>query len=92
MARRGRELDQERAELERALDAGASLDQASADALNARRASYNSNAMVANEEIGRHQNALAVLNREIERYNLMLKYPDGLDEAAMFTPAPLNGH
>jgi hypothetical protein len=91
MARRGRELDQERSELERTLDAGASLDQASADALNARRASYNSNAMVANEEIRRHQNALAFLNREIERYNLMLKYPDGLDEAAMFTPTPLNG-
>ena len=88
MAPRGRELDQERAELERALGAAASLDQTSADALNARQASYNSNAMVANDEIGRHQNALAFLNREIARYNLMLKYPDGLDEAAMFTPAP----
>ncbi len=87
MARRGRELDQERAELERALGAATSLDQAGADALNARRASYNNNAMVANDEVGRHQNALAFLNREIERYNLMLKYPDGLDEAAMFTPA-----
>ena len=88
MTRRSRELDQERAELERALGAVASLDRASADALNARQASYNSNAMSANDEIGRHQNALAFLNREIERYNLMLKYPDGLDEAAMFTAAP----
>ena len=44
--------------------------------------------MSANEEIGRHQNALAFLNREIERYNLMLEYPDGLDQAAMFTAAP----
>ena len=88
MARRSRELDQERAELERALGAGASLDQASAEALHARHASYNSNAMSANEEIGRHQNALAFLNREIERYNLMLEYPDGLDQAAMFTAAP----
>lgn len=88
MARRSRELDQERAELARALGAAASLDRASADALNARQASYNSNAMSANDEIGRHQNALAFLNREIERYNLMLKYPDGLDEAAMFTAAP----
>ena len=91
MARRGRELDQERAALERALGATVSLDPASADALNARRASYNSNATNANEEIARHQNALTFLNREIERYNLMLKYPDGLDEAAMFTPAPLSG-
>lgn len=88
MARRGGELEQERADLERALAAAGSLDQASADILNARRVSYNSNVISANEEIGRHQHALAFLNREIERYNLMLKYPDGLDDAAMFTRAP----
>jgi hypothetical protein len=86
MTRRGRELDQERAGLEQALAAAGPLDQARADALNARREAYNSNAMRANDEAGRHQQALAWLNREIERYNLMVKYPDGLDEAAMFRP------
>ncbi len=84
MAIRGRELDQERAALEQA--AAEPLDQARADALNARRESYNSNAMAANEEAARHQQAVAFLDREIDRYNLMLKYPDGLDEAAVFTP------
>jgi hypothetical protein len=86
MTRRGRELDQERAGLEQAIAAAGPLDRARADALNARREAYNSNAMRANDEAGRHQRALASLNREIERYNLMLKYPDGLDEAAMFSP------
>jgi hypothetical protein len=88
MARRGTELDQERVQLEQAIAAAGPLDQAQADALNARRDAYNSNAMRANEEIARHQQALASLRRETDRYNLMLKYPDGLDEAAMFRPPP----
>ncbi len=88
MARRGRELEQERVDLQRTLGAAGPLDQAGADALNARREAYNSNAIAANEEVDRHQNAVAFLNREIERYNLMLKYPDGLDEAEMFSTAP----
>jgi hypothetical protein len=88
VARRGRELDQERAQLEQAIAAAGPLDQAQADALSARRDAYNSNAMRANEEVARHEQALASLRREIERYNLMVKYPDGLDEAAMFRPPP----
>jgi hypothetical protein len=85
MTRRGRELDQERAELEQAIGAAASLDPVRVDALNARRTAYNSNAVAANEESVRHQQAMTFLNREIDRYNLMLKYPDGLDEAGLFT-------
>jgi hypothetical protein len=88
MARRGRELDEERTRLEQAIAATGPLDQTRADALNARRDSYNSNAIGANDEVARHQHAVAFLNREIERYNLMLTYPDGLDEAAMFRPTP----
>lgn len=87
MASRGRELDRERTELEQAIRAATPLDQARVDALNARQASYNSNAIGANDEVRRHQQAVAFLNREIDRYNLMLSYPDGMDEAAMFTPA-----
>jgi hypothetical protein len=88
MARRGHELDQERARLEQAIAAAGPLNQIRADALNTRRDSYNTNAMRANDEVGRHQHAVALLNREIERYNLMLTYPDGLDEAAMFKAMP----
>ena len=57
-----------------------------ADALNARRDAYNSNAMRANDQVAMHEQAVAVLNREIARYNLMVQYPDGLDETAMVKP------
>ena len=50
------------------------------DAANARRAAYNDRAARANDRADRHRASVDALNREIERYNLMVAYPDGLDE------------
>jgi Asp-tRNA(Asn)/Glu-tRNA(Gln) amidotransferase A subunit family amidase len=48
--------------------------------ITAQRAAYNDRAARANERADRYRAAVDAFNREIERYNLMVSYPDGLDE------------
>ena len=66
MERDAVELDRERAEAERVIDD------------TARREAYNDRAIRANERADRYRAARAELTRQVERYNLMLAYPDGI--------------
>ena len=72
----GPELARERDAVERAGDAAV-----------ARRDAYNLRAEAANTRTAAFNEALAEYNAQVKRYNLMISYPDGLDETAR--PAPL---
>ena len=98
MDRLGADLDRERADVERALtDLNARVSAANAQGqgwpsesdaalVTAKRDSYNGRAATMNDRAERDRADLDHFNREIARYNLMLVYPDGLDEAALKTP------
>ncbi len=58
------------------------------DALNADREAYNQRAAEANQRLDRDRADLEHFNQEVARYNLMLVYPDGLDEHALVKPKP----
>ncbi len=58
-------------------------------AANARRDAYNQQVIEANERVQRDRADLEHFNREVARYNLMLVYPDGLDERALLKPKNL---
>jgi hypothetical protein len=51
--------------------------------LQARQQQYNQLALEGNERIARDRAQLARFNREVARYNLMMAYPDGLDETSI---------
>ncbi len=53
------------------------VDPADADAINAQRDAYNRRAFDANDRAQRYRDAVAAFQRERERYNLMVIYPDG---------------
>ena len=81
----GATVETERAGVERAIaDANArgALSPPEAAALTARRDAYNQLAIDANMRSARAQAARDHFNREVERYNLMLVYPDGIDQHA----------
>jgi hypothetical protein len=95
--REGAAIESERAELERAfaeINARAGTAPPTArevDALNARRDAYNSRVADANARTDRGRKALAESNIQVERYNLMLVYPDGVDEGDLVKPRPAGG-
>lgn len=83
----GREIDAERDAIERAqtdFDARAHEGQPPGDGdvadLAARRDAYNRRALDTNARLERDRADLAHFNEEVERYNLMLVYPDGMDD------------
>jgi hypothetical protein len=83
----GREIVDEREAIERAqadLDATRANGQAPGDSdvtgLAARRDAYNQRALDTNARLEQDRADLAHFNAEVERYNLMLVYPDGIDE------------
>lgn len=84
MEQLGREIEQERAELTRDQAALAARPDtttaAEIEALNRRREAYNQRATQANARGERDREAAAALEREVQRYNLMLVYPDGIDD------------
>lgn len=87
------EMDRERADLERAI---ADLQSRAArpdevDALTARRDAYNRRVTEARERADRGRADVTELNRQIDRYNLMQSYPDGMDDEKMApaTPRPV---
>jgi phage FluMu protein Com len=88
------DIDAERVVVERALAdlaarssdplaAGGRPTEAEVNAVMARRDAYNSNAMDANARAERDRADLEQFNKEVARYNLMLVYPDGIDENAL---------
>lgn len=75
MTQIGTDLDLERAEVERLLASdGETADVAS------RRQAYNNRATAANERLDHDREDVAHFNAEVDRYNRMLVYPDGLDD------------
>jgi DNA-directed RNA polymerase subunit RPC12/RpoP len=88
------EIERDRAELDAAIDAmnariqSAPVDRPSAaeiDALESRREAFNVRVAAIRERATDARAALAEFNRQVERYNLMLVYPDGLDESSLVT-------
>jgi hypothetical protein len=89
----GREITDERDAIERAqaaLDAAAKDGHPPSDAdvaaLSASRDAYNARAIDTNARLDRDRADLDHFNAEVERYNLMLLYPDGMDESARVLP------
>jgi len=75
----GAAIATEREEIARAL---ALASESGAAALEQRRDEFNQRVIELNARIDRGRDALAHFNDEVARYNLMLSYPDGMDEAA----------
>ncbi|MEZ5316651.1 MAG: SprT-like domain-containing protein [Vicinamibacterales bacterium] len=98
MAREGEAIQREQQELERDVaDLNARVAAANSqgaapptaaeiEALNARRDAYNRRAEEANARLARDREAVAGFNRQVDRYNLMLSYPDGVDEDELVQP------
>jgi len=98
MARLGEDLEQGRLEVERALadldtrlaasreSRGAAPSEGDVAAAVALRDAYNRRATEANARSERNRADLDHFNREVERYNLMLVYPDGIEAHAQVTP------
>jgi predicted SprT family Zn-dependent metalloprotease len=86
----GAEIERERSEIERAFSdlstRGAAATAAEVEALDARRNAYNDRALDANARAARDRADVAEFNRQVERYNLMITYPDGLDGVAALKP------
>jgi hypothetical protein len=74
MAHLSEDLDRERAGVEHALESGDAADVA------ARREAYNARAIAANDRLDHDRDDVAHFNAEVDRYNKMLVYPDGLDD------------
>jgi predicted SprT family Zn-dependent metalloprotease len=98
LERLGADLERERVEVQRGLEefngrvsvARAQGREGPAEsesaAITARRDGYNQRAADANERAERDRADLEHFNREVARYNLMLVYPDGLDEGELLRP------
>lgn len=94
--REGEELERDRLDLERdfaAMNARAVPGEGrtpptreEVDALNARRDAYNRRVEAAAAWAERGRADLAEFNRQVQRYNLMLVYPDGVDEGDLVKP------
>jgi|SoiMethySBSTD1v2_1073268.scaffolds.fasta_scaffold10298_2 hypothetical protein len=56
--------------------------QAEADALRARTDAFNERVTDTNTRLARNREDLLLFNKEVARYNLMIAYPDGLDDEA----------
>jgi hypothetical protein len=85
------EIKQMAGELEReiaAFNARAERLPAEAEALEARRQQFNQRVLETNERLQRDWDDLAQFNREVARYNLMMAYPDGLDEQSLVSSKP----
>jgi hypothetical protein len=94
--RLGQELARDRADLEHDVAEASARWQASrvtdsneSATLLSRRDEYDRRALDANARASRDRDDLAAFNREVDRYNLMLAYPDGLDEASAVRSKPL---
>lgn len=92
--REDQEIARDREELDAAIDAmnarlqGGAADRpspAEIDALESRRETFNARVSAIRDRASDARAALTEFNRQVERYNLMLVYPDGLDESSLVT-------
>jgi hypothetical protein len=100
LAQLAEQIERERADVEAALDrverrredgglpSAAALSDADRASLEARREAYNQRAMEANRRIAHNRRDLERFNDEVARYNLMLVYPDGVDQHQIRAPKP----
>lgn len=58
------------------------------ESIQSHRDAYNQRAADANTRAARAQADISEFNRQVARYNLMLSYPDGLDEESLVKPKP----
>lgn len=84
------DLDSERAELEADIAAvrDPQADRTEVEALESRREAYNRRVAEASARAERRAADAIELNRQIDRYNLMLSYPDGLDQGSAGASSP----
>jgi hypothetical protein len=75
MALLGTDLDRERGDVEHAVASGGETGD-----VGARRQAYNARATAANDRLDQDRDDVAHFNAEVDRYNRMLVYPDGLDD------------
>jgi len=99
----GAEITQDRADLDRDVatfnaragapaDGGQSASALDGADLEARRQRFNQRVLDTNERLQRDRDDLVHFNSEVERYNLMMAYSDGLDEASTIKPkSPVAG-
>ncbi|HVW06845.1 MAG TPA: SprT-like domain-containing protein [Vicinamibacterales bacterium] len=88
IARDRTDLDAAIADMNARLQRGAAADRpspAEIDALESSRQAFNARVTAIRARANDARVALAEFNRQVERYNLMLVYPDGLDEASLVT-------
>jgi hypothetical protein len=98
MTRVAGELEAERTSIEAAIadfnrrtmdPNGGRPSESEAAAIAARRDAYNQRAADFTDRTARSQQDVEHFNREVERYNLMLVYPDGLDVTGLRAPKPV---
>lgn len=97
LAREGAAIEQERAALDEAIAemqarlarAGSSVAQQELDTLDVRREAHNRHVETVNARLARGRADLAEFNRQLDRYNLMLVYPDGLVATEMVSVLPV---
>lgn len=85
----GKEMEQERAEIDRAtgeFDAGGRPSEAKLALITKLRDAYNEKVTDANARTEQDRADLEHFNEEVARYNLMLVYPDGMDQSGRMTP------
>jgi hypothetical protein len=85
------EIRQTSADLDRAIaefNGRADRPQAEADGLETRRQQFNQRVLEVNARLARDREDLAHFNAEVDRYNLMMAYPDGLDEQSLMRAKP----
>jgi hypothetical protein len=79
MTRLASDLERERGDVEHGFNGNAAT-------FVQRRNAYNQRAVEANERADRARASVEYFNRQVDRYNLMLVYPDGLDARALIEP------
>jgi hypothetical protein len=79
LAIEAREIERELAELNARRNAGAAVEEPAIAAWTLRRDSYNRRVDQLRDRTDRSNAEAAAFNAQVERYNLMVSYPDGLD-------------
>ena len=93
MERLGKEIEQQRAEVDQAAaDLNArGRSEAKLALINSLRDAYNRRVTDANARAEQDRADLEHFNQEVERYNLMLVYPDGFDQSGRVSPKSAAG-
>ena len=93
MERLGKEIEQQRAEVDQAAaDLNArGRSEAKLALINSLRDAYNRRVTDANARAEQDRADLEHFNQEVERYNLMLVYPDGFEQSGRMSPKSAAG-